>query len=265
MSIKINLIMKYNSAIIAMFKNESMVIKEWIDHYKWQGIGHIYLLNNDSSDDFLPILQPYINDGYVTLYNFPERHRQEKYYNIVFDEVRNDMEWVITCDIDEYWFGTKFILNEYLLRLDKTFNNILSDWEMFGSCGYDKQPSEIRKSFIMKRIKTGLSIGGYWKVISRASEVGLLKTHNHVHKNEMNNTDNTEDSWVSKHNDFENVRLFHYQVMSKEYWETVKMSRGDAAWDRWDKIRDWRYFKERDFNEVFDVSLVEILVKGYKN
>jgi len=258
--------MKYNSAIISIFKNESMVIKEWIEHYKWQGVEHIYLLNNDSSDNFLPILQPYINDGYITLYNFPEQYQQEKNYNIVFDKVKNDIKWVIVCDIDEYWFGTKCTLNEYLLMINSSFNNVLSNWEMFGSCGYIKQPLEIRKSFIKKRKVSGLSQdkGQFWKVISRASEVGRLCIHNHTHVNEINITQQKA-SWVSVINDFENVRLFHYQVMSKEYWENVKMKRGDSFREGWNHTRNWNKFFERDYNEVVDTTLSDLIENEYKN
>ena len=261
--------MKYNSAIIAMFKNESMVIKEWIEHYKWQGIGHIYLINNDSSDNFLPIIQPFINEGYITLYDLPEPYQQEKNYNIVFDEVRNDMEWIISVDIDEYWFGTKCTLDEYLLNVNPKYDNILIDWEMFGSSGYDKQPTEIRKSFIKRKDVPGLRSvideGAWWKVISRSSEVGRLCLHLNRHITEKNREwdPNIPSPWTQIHNDFENVRLFHYQVMSKEYWENVKMVRGDAWMNELNDSRNWKIFNERDFNEVTDTTLSNLIKYGY--
>lgn len=31
-------------AIIAQFKNESHIFKEWIDHYLWQGVNKIFLI-----------------------------------------------------------------------------------------------------------------------------------------------------------------------------------------------------------------------------
>ena len=46
-------------SVLAIFKNEGMNIKEWIEHYIWQGIEHFYLINNDSTDNYKKILLPY--------------------------------------------------------------------------------------------------------------------------------------------------------------------------------------------------------------
>lgn len=44
----------------AIFKNESHILKEWIEHYFYHGVEHIYLINDNSTDNFLNILEPYI-------------------------------------------------------------------------------------------------------------------------------------------------------------------------------------------------------------
>ena len=36
--------------LMAIFKNESMGIREWIEHYVWQGVDKILLINNNSTD-----------------------------------------------------------------------------------------------------------------------------------------------------------------------------------------------------------------------
>ena len=33
-------------AILTCFKNESLVLQEWIEHYKKRGIEHIYMIND---------------------------------------------------------------------------------------------------------------------------------------------------------------------------------------------------------------------------
>ena len=45
----------------AIFKNEAHIMKEWIEHYLYHGIEHIYLINDFSTDNFLEILQPFID------------------------------------------------------------------------------------------------------------------------------------------------------------------------------------------------------------
>ena len=38
-------------AILTCFKNESHILKEWIEHYKNRGIEHIYMINDFSTDN----------------------------------------------------------------------------------------------------------------------------------------------------------------------------------------------------------------------
>ena len=63
----------YYFSIGAIFKNESHILKEWLDHYFFHGVDHIYLINDNSTDKFLEILKPYIVKNVVTLYNCDEK------------------------------------------------------------------------------------------------------------------------------------------------------------------------------------------------
>ena len=47
---------KYYFSVAAMFKNESWSLKEWIEHYKFHGADHIYLVNDFSDDDYLLLI-----------------------------------------------------------------------------------------------------------------------------------------------------------------------------------------------------------------
>ena len=68
---------KYYFSIVAMFKNESWGLKEWIEHNKLHGVDHIYLVDDFSEDDSISVLQPYIDSDYVTLFKneFSERFK----------------------------------------------------------------------------------------------------------------------------------------------------------------------------------------------
>ena len=44
-------------SLLAIFKNETMGLKLWIDHYIKQGVEKFYLIDNDSTDNPLAILQ----------------------------------------------------------------------------------------------------------------------------------------------------------------------------------------------------------------
>ena len=59
----------YYLTVGAIFKNESHCLQEWIEHHLYHGVEHFYLINDESTDEFMKILQPYINKDIITLYN----------------------------------------------------------------------------------------------------------------------------------------------------------------------------------------------------
>ena len=63
--------MRATFAVAAQFKNEASILKEWLDHYIDEGCSHFFLIDNNSTDDYLSILSPYISKGLVTLFSNP--------------------------------------------------------------------------------------------------------------------------------------------------------------------------------------------------
>ena len=51
---------KYNVAICAIFKNEGPYLKEWLEFNHLIGIEHFFMYNNNSEDNYLELLNPYI-------------------------------------------------------------------------------------------------------------------------------------------------------------------------------------------------------------
>jgi glycosyltransferase involved in cell wall biosynthesis len=58
----------YYLSVLSIFKNETMNLKLWLEHYLWQGVGHFYLIDNGSTDNPLSILQEYIDKGIITYF-----------------------------------------------------------------------------------------------------------------------------------------------------------------------------------------------------
>ena len=57
----------YNFCIYAIFKNESHILEEWLLHYIYHGVEHFYLINDNSNDNFIEIINKY--KSYITLFN----------------------------------------------------------------------------------------------------------------------------------------------------------------------------------------------------
>jgi hypothetical protein len=56
----------YNLVVVGVFKNESWVLGEWIQHYIDEGVDHFYLVDNGSPDNYHPVLLGF-SDTLVTV------------------------------------------------------------------------------------------------------------------------------------------------------------------------------------------------------
>lgn len=104
---------KYHLSVCAIFKNEAPYLKEWIEYHRLIGVDHFYLYNIESDDNFIKILHPYIDEGFVTLINWPE----------VFPYQDDSLayKWALCTQIPAYENGVNFIAREetqWLLLLE---------------------------------------------------------------------------------------------------------------------------------------------------
>ncbi len=136
-----NINKRYKCAVIAIFKNEAPYLKEWIEYNHIVGIEHFYLYNNNSTDEYMKILEPYIEMGLVTLENWPYDHKQMGAYIDGIKRYRDDAEWIGFIDIDEFIVPKDYdniydFLNNY-----KNKGAVLLYWRVFGTSGNLKAPS----------------------------------------------------------------------------------------------------------------------------
>ena len=127
---------KYKISICGIFKNEALFLREWIEYHEMIGVEHFYLYNNNSEDDFLKILQPYIDRGLVTLTDWPynqANQAQMKAYRHFYETYRHETQWVSFLDIDEFFCPKVDVtLTDWLQKHDK-YPVILFYWRMFGT------------------------------------------------------------------------------------------------------------------------------------
>jgi len=268
--------------IIAIFKNESCIMKEWIEHYIKEGVDHFFLIDNDSSDDYSKILNPYIYSKRVTLIIDPTRYDQVNLYNKHFLEKSKLYEWVIVCDLDEFIYSRKEFktIKEYLNTLDKSISQVHVQWKMFGSNGLIEQPESVIKSFT-KRVdydtrKTQgvhhMSNGKYSlnKCIVRTSYLKALGIHNHALTQDKRITSDNSTSNLHSQMSITKIdesilkesylNLNHYAIQSESWFMKVKATRGDIKNKLLDTRRNIQYFKAYDINDKEDL---ELSVKKY--
>ena len=266
---------KYNVSILTMFKNESMIIKEWLAYYlNTQNIEHIYLIDNGSTDNYEELISEYSN--YYTL--IKDNYRQQLSTQVVLfnkhflDIIKTESKWIIIIDVDEYIYcNNNQTINEFLLTINTDeYNSIYIPWKIFGSSYHDKQPLNIINSFTLREDNNNILDRiinwrtGYFKEICLTKNINILNIHECCFnctkkifkKMELINNSNI---YLT---DFP-IKLNHYMVMSKEYYQTIKCTRGGGASSKCYKYT-MDYFNNNleNYNRIEDLELKQILTKN---
>ena len=201
----------------------------------------IVLLDNNSTDMGPMIAKKFSN---VSVIHAPKSNAQvENYYLGYLELVRHNIDYVAVLDLDEFLFGKfkklKDCVQEYAL---KGYSQLSVNWSMFGSSKYLTQPTSIRKSFLWRKRLLQTNQKSIWKIND------LIQLH--VHKSEVRGKSIVVNS---------DLQLNHYIIQSREYFQKVKMRRGDVHSIAWDNARTWDYFDAHDFDDEDDTLLADLI------
>ena len=255
----------YELSILAIFKNETMNLKIWLDHYLWQGVEHFYLIDNDSNDNPISILQEYIDKGVVTYYFKPEKYQQVQHYRNVFDNERlkEKTKWLCICDLDEFFFGTENKLVDAIYEFDG-YDVVYTNSFFYGCDNLIEHPLDIRISNIHRSddMLNGIKYFFKPKCINDSSEIWI---HWLVHSG----SDSLQKKILSTETfDNSKIRLNHYIVQSLEYWQNIKMKRGDVSVPQNEYIRTMKVFDDYIKNAIIRDDTLKLIIENdlyYKN
>jgi len=271
--------MKYYLVLVAIFKNETAILQEWLEHYFMEGVDHIYLIDNGSEDQPQRILAPYVREGTVEYHVDPRPHMQTGHYNSYLDQVKRDAEWVIVVDLDEFIYSRlQFTtIADYLKSVESTVSQIYIPWKLFGSSGWLEQPANCLDHFIHRTLYNHVKTNGmrdadhmFIKTIVRTKYLTRMEIHcSGIQAPSVNVQQITSDGQPADLVDpsFQSIseeilkksalHLNHYPIQSYEWFRRVKMPRGSAAMAVNDKVRTIGYYNSFDShsNQIIDEEL----------
>lgn len=140
----------YDLSICAIFRDEAPYLKEWIEFHKLVGVEHFYLFNNQSHDDYLSILQPYVDKGEVELFEWPIAALgwdhwinivQPSAYQVGIEKARGVTKWLAIIDIDEFLTPTYANTVPEILKGYEEFGGVCFNWKIFGHSNWWILPS----------------------------------------------------------------------------------------------------------------------------
>jgi len=256
--------------VLALFKNESHALAEWVEHYLTEGASSIQLINNNSSDDFLTPLQPFMEQGVVELHHDQRKHAQRQIYNEHLGRLRPQCEWLLVCDLDEFAYSRHLNtrLVDHLASQKPWVSCIHLPWKMFGSSGQIKQPNSIVQGFCQRADadqahpcmpQPGLIPG---KTIARASRIRSLDVHTcnlswgtRIFSNGAKAQNSSFQAISEAKLQKQELHLNHYAIQSEELFRSIKMTRGDVNSAEYSNARDLDYFQRYDTNAISDQEL----------
>jgi len=128
----------YEISIATVFKDEAPYFKEWIEYHKLLGVQHFRLYNNDSTDDFLKVLEPYIKSGEVQVIDWPGGHGDwcNKVQGLAMLDAMSNLKgiskWLAIIDVDEFILPKIGNLIAFLSDYE-AFGGVVINWQNYGT------------------------------------------------------------------------------------------------------------------------------------
>lgn len=242
-------------AVAAIFKNESQALKEWLDHYIAEGAEHFYLIDDGSTDNFQSILAPYEAAGLVTLYssagwsNYLGRQR-DIYNRFILPLVASGKaQWFLVVDLDEFAWSPAGPTLTSLLKQVLHLGQVQMNVTIFGSNHRIFQPPSIIAGFTRRSAEVNTPSPACYKYFVNSD---YRFTSLNVHHATFENDADEKSKFQLLQDPY--LRLNHYSCQSREFWEKVKLTRGDCDAYLQRTEDHWRL---ADQNAVEDLGLLQ--------
>lgn len=225
---------QYELSMTAIFNNEGRFLKEWIEFHKLVGVQHFYLYNNRSTDNYLQILQPYIEKGEVELYDWCQDYTHLGEWNDVQCSAyqhalvvsKGKSRWLAIIDLDEFIVPVKEDNLVNLLNKYKKYSGLGVNWQMFGTSHLARIPDGQTSVEALRHKQTAYhSSHKIIKSIVQPDRVSCCVNPHWVFFNKgytVNSDFKQCHEALSPTVCIDKVRLHHYWSRDEEYLYTVK-------------------------------------------
>jgi len=244
----------YNFCVCAVFKNEEHILEEWLLHYIYRGTEHFYLVNDNSNDKYIEIINKY--SSFITLFNndiqTKEVGRQVMIYNKYFKNILNESKWFAILDLDEFLYSPNEIQLVNIFNKYDNYAQIIINWLWFGSNEHKYQPQSVVEGFTKRALIDETKPYYSYKTVFKGHLLNNFDIHSHsVDGNEI----------CLKYNEtiIPDLIINHYAIQSLDFFLKIKSTRGDINnwFDHQKLLRDTAYFNAYDINEIYDDRLLK--------
>jgi hypothetical protein len=239
----------YTLVLGAVFRNEADNMVEFIEHYFFHGVEHLYLCNDASVDNYQEVLEPYIQKGVVTLLHTQEPRRsgrQARIYNSLLLPHLQESQWWLIADLDEFVYAPQEVDLRKVLDTYIHCSQVSVEWLMFGSDGAQTQPP-LLVPYFLKRCPHGLSYKSF-------VQTQYLRQFD-IHRHELLPQAPPEELLkVDPATGRAPMIMNHYRQQSFERWTKRVSTRGDVNLLQSATFSTDIFF-QHNYNDVYDDRL----------
>lgn len=244
---------------IYWIKDEARYIPEYVEFHLLQGFNHFIFYDNNSKDNLLEVISPYIEQGLVEIRKYPT-YVNNRHNFWLMDHCNNEQKgkskWVHYHALDERLFcpdGRKVtdLLTEY-----ENYGGLAVAWIFFNSSGHEARP----EGLVIDNFTTALEDPEYHiKTIVQTEYVtcDIGCPHNFRYNSGRYSVDEkfnqVGDAFNPSFYSYDKIKLHHYVTMSKEEFE-IKMNKGLLDIQGLENIR--RPSAEKQWNDMHNPNNV---------
>lgn len=267
-------------AIGSLFRNEAPFLREWIEYHRLVGVEHFWLYNDNSTDNWQEVLDPYIKEGVVEVFPWPVISRAEyvgtqcRAFRDAIIRATGNTEWIALIDIDEFLLPMRNkTITDCLRKHFSAAAAVYINWRNFGTGGVRVAAGE---PFLGKLF--ACSFRGHPKNCSGKSIVrpACVRTDDIWYPHhfplqvsgcdyvngdkECLPCDGNDLKTDGKHHD-KYLRINHYVLRDEDFYENVRLARAKKGYG--DGGLPLLLEHHELFSKLQDKKLIEFIQKNY--
>lgn len=135
---------KAKFGLTAIIRCEAPYLVQWIAHHRVLGFEQITIYDHESNDGTSRILAPLARAGIINAVYWKDREdRQRRAYNNALRRLRDQVEWCLFADPDEFLVLDPGLTLDDILPADPRITSVGIPWRMFGSAGQRNRGTEL--------------------------------------------------------------------------------------------------------------------------
>lgn len=259
---------QYKVSATAIFKNEGRFLREWIEYHRLIGVEHFYLYNNNSTDDYLHVLEPYIKEGTVELIDWSKNYTTTKEWTDIqcsayadaIHRSRKKTKWLAIIDMDEFIVPVQNDKLDQVLKEYEEFGGVCVNWQLFGTSHVPfVKEQELMIEKLIYRAPSDYGENGFVKSIVRPNKVRYIADPHYVryqHGYYQVNTNGIQTACgVSTPILTDKLRINHYWTKDEEFFQKVKIGRRETWTEGYANIMQ----RAENLNQVYDDAILRFV------